>query len=215
MTIQNIVDFITYVAPGFIASEIYYSQFPVKQRTPLTQLAQSVIGGLVVVSFIRWIDSALLFGLLHSNAAGVPDIRFAAALIGGGLLAGYLAVLQLSARSALASRYPRLGWLSTGPDSIWQFVNRPSVADWATVYLHDGSIYLGWISRYRFDPDQQDQDFLLTHASRVTDRLRIIHPVDGIGVYLNTRDVSRIEFLAPPKAKQPRPSQKRKRKRAA
>lgn len=213
MTIQNIVDFITYVAPGFIASEIYYSHFPVKQRTPLTQLAQSIIGGLVIVSFLRWIDQAVLAGTLHTNTAGVPDIRFSGALIGGGVAAGYLAVVQLSFRSVLASRYARLAWLSSGPDSIWQYVNRPSIADWAAIYLHDGSIYLGWISRYRFDPDAQDQDFLLTHASRVTDRLKIVHPVDGIGVYLNTRDVSRIEFLAPPKPRQP--PRKKKGKRAA
>jgi hypothetical protein len=205
VTIQNIVDFITYVAPGFIASEIYYSHYPVKQRTALTQLAQSVVGGVVIVSLIRWLDTDLLAGAIHSSLPGIPDIRFAFALIAFGLLSGYVAVAQLSLRSTLARRFERLSWLSYSPDSIWQFVNRPDVKDWSVVYLKDGSIYLGWISRYRFDPDAPDQDFLLAKARRVNDRLRLIYEVDGIGVYLNTRDVNRVEFVESPSPKKRRP----------
>ena len=197
MPIQNVVDFIIYVAPGFLASVIYYAAYPVKQRTAFTQLAQSVVGGAIIVSLIRWLDTHYLGNLLHSSLPGTPDIRFMIAIVLGGVIAGNLAVFQLSARRGLASRFRLLSWLSSFPDSSWQFVNRPNVGDWAVVYLNDGAIYLGWITRYRFDPDSQDQDFLLANAKRVNDRLKTMYPVDGIGVYLNTRDVTRIEFIRP------------------
>ena len=75
-----------------------------------------------------------------------------------------------------------------------------SVADrsntnWATVFLSDGAIYLGWISKYTFNPDAVDQDFLLSNARRVDEQLSELYRVTGIGVYINTRDVKRIEFV--------------------
>ena len=39
------------------------------------------------------------------------------------------------------------------------------------VYLDDGSIYIGYIYEYRFDPDCDDQDFVLSDAKRVDEDL--------------------------------------------
>ncbi len=195
MPIDNIIDFIVYVLPGFIASEIYYSHYPVKERAPLTQLAQSVIGGVIIVSFLRWLDLTYLAGALHTSATNPPDMVFVASIIFSGVAVGYLISWQYSLRGWLAQRFSWLSWLYSDPDNIWQFVNRPSVEDWVVVYLNKGGVYLGWISMYRFDPDAEDQDFLLSNARRVDDQLNVIYPIDGIGVYLNTRDISRIEFV--------------------
>jgi hypothetical protein len=63
------------------------------------------------------------------------------------------------------------------------------------VYLDDGSIYLGWIKDFTFDPDADDNDFLLADAKRVDDQLAEKYAVTGRGVYLNTRNVKRIEFV--------------------
>lgn len=76
-------------------------------------------------------------------------------------------------------------------------VNSPDNKDWAVIFLDDGSIYSGWISDYRFDPDSSDQDFLLSKAKRVDDDLSPMYEINGIGVYLNTRNVRRIEFVKP------------------
>ena len=64
------------------------------------------------------------------------------------------------------------------------------------MYLDDGSIYLGIIRQYRSNPNDQDQDFLLAKAQRVdSDKLQPLYPVTGQGVYLNTRNVKRIEYV--------------------
>jgi len=54
---------------------------------------------------------------------------------------------------------------------------------------------LGWIKDFTFDPDAEDNDFLLADAKRVDDQLTAQYIVTGRGVYLNTRDVKRIEFI--------------------
>jgi len=73
-------------------------------------------------------------------------------------------------------------------------VNRPS-NDYAVVYVDDGSIYLGWIKDYTFDPDAEDNDFLLADAKRVDEQLKELYSITGRGVYLSTRNVKRIEFV--------------------
>ena len=210
MPIDNIVDFILYVVPGFIATGIWYSHYPVKERSPLTQLAQTVLAGLIAITGVRWLDGEILNGVLHSSTSGPPDPLFTASILLTGVLLGYIAVWQVAIRSYLSKRVPFLSSLSSPPDSIWQYVNQPTVEDWAVVRLRDGAIYLGWISRYRFNPDAPDQDFLLTEARRVDDRLKVVYPVHGLGVYLNTRDVTSIEFVTsarhPRRQKKPRRS---------
>ena len=65
---------------------------------------------------------------------------------------------------------------------------------WAVIFLDDNSIYLGFIGTYRYDPDATDQDFLLAKAKRVDENLNVQYEIDGLGVYLNTRNVKRIEY---------------------
>ncbi len=77
--------------------------------------------------------------------------------------------------------------------------------DWAVVFLSDGAIYCGWIKEYSFEPDAENHDFLLTKAKRVNNHLKLNYTVDGLGVYLNTRDVKRIEFVKGQRKKFRRP----------
>ncbi len=195
MPVNTIADFLLYIAPGFIATFIYYAQFPAKERSTFTQAAQSVVWGIVIVMAIKLADQHILSFALRTNQDGMPSIPLTMTLLAAGVAAGYLGALQLWIRTALARRWYPLRWLAPPPDSIWQYINEPAVRDWAVVHLDDNSTYLGWISRYRRDPDTSEQDFLLTHARRVDDHLKELYRVDGIGVYLNTRHVSRIEFL--------------------
>jgi len=73
---------------------------------------------------------------------------------------------------------------------IWLKVNLPETKDWAVVFLNDRSIYTGWIKEYSFDPDNAYHDFLLARAKRVDENLKEKYVIDGLGVYLNTRDVN-------------------------
>jgi hypothetical protein len=67
--------------------------------------------------------------------------------------------------------------------------------DWAVVFLNDGSIYMGKIDYFTFDPNADNQDFRLVNARRVNENLEEMYSVTGVGVYLNTKDITRIEFL--------------------
>lgn len=62
------------------------------------------------------------------------------------------------------------------------------------MFLDDDSIYLGYVKAYRADPDESEQDFVLGQVKRVDEHLQILNEIDGLGVYLNTRNVKRIEY---------------------
>jgi hypothetical protein len=54
---------------------------------------------------------------------------------------------------------------------------------------------MGWIKEFTYDPDSPDNDFLLSMTKRVNDDLTVRYKVDGQGVYINTRNLRRIEFV--------------------
>jgi hypothetical protein len=141
------------------------------------------------------VDGRFLHGWLLSNTLGFPASRFVVALLLAGLLGGALLIGLYRARFLVAAYWqPRFEGIAPDPQSIWIKVNRPS-NDYAVVYVDDGSIYFGWIKDYTFDPDAEDNDFLLADAKRVDEQLAEKYSVTGRGVYLNTRNVKRIEFL--------------------
>jgi hypothetical protein len=77
---------------------------------------------------------------------------------------------QRVARFKIAAHWSRFEGIAPDPQSIWVKVNRPS-NDYAVVYVDDGSVYLGWIKDYTFDPDAEDNDFLLADAKRLDEQL--------------------------------------------
>lgn len=192
--IEHLVDFILYVMPGFIALQLYRATYPVKGLSEFLQVSWCLIYGIVLAGTVRWVDHQFLNGYLHSDETGLPWLRFIVALAFAGLLLGMLLISVRWTRFTLARKYSRLGSLEPDPQSIWKKVNQQST-EYAVVYLDDGAIYIGWIKEYTFDPDVENNDFLLAGAKRVDDQLNSIYLVNGQGVYLNTRNVKRIEFV--------------------
>jgi hypothetical protein len=190
MPTGDLAEFILYITPGFIVLRIIRWRYPGKQQSTFEQIAESVIFGVLIVAIVKLIDKGWKGFDLHSNAPGIPDPVFILALFSAAILLGNLLVGERWLRSEFAKRSPKLGWLASSPDSIWQMVNDPSHENWAVVYLKDGSSFLGYIAEYAFDPDAKDQDFLLAEAKRVKDDLTPEYIVNGIGVYLNTKEVS-------------------------
>jgi len=192
---EHIVEFFLYVMPGFVALQFYRAKYPAKQLSESLQVAWSLIYGVIPAAFVRLIDDRLCHGWLQTKATGFPAFRLVMALIVAGLVGGAVLIANDWCRFEVARRFPRWTSLAPDPQSIWAKINRPS-DDYAVVYLDDGSIYLGWIKDFTFDPDAEDNDFLLADAKRVDDQLVEKYAVTGRGVYLNTRDVKRIEFVA-------------------
>jgi hypothetical protein len=111
------------------------------------------------------------------------------------MIVGLLKIFIHVIRFKLSIKYPKLQFIAPDPQSIWVKINSPINKCWAVVYTDDNSIYLGWISEYSSNPHIENQDFLLSKAKRVDDKLNVIYPINGIGVYLNTKNIKRIEFL--------------------
>lgn len=195
MPTNNLVEFIIYVIPGFLVVEIYRAAYPAKEKSQFQHIGWSILYGILNVTFIKWIDKNLLSNSLYSQSDGIPGLRFTIALLLFAVILGLLLILFYKSRFYLSNKSKFLNRIAPDPQSIWAKVNQPSNKDWCVVYLDDSSIYLGYISQYTFDPDKESQDFLLGDAKRVDENLIEKYVVNGIGVYLNTKDVKRIEYL--------------------
>ncbi|MGO9123295.1 MAG: DUF6338 family protein [Terriglobales bacterium] len=191
---EHLVDFLVYVMPGFIALQLFRAKYPARQLSEFLQVAWSLIYGVILAALVHGVDDRFLHGWLQTNAPGFPKPRFVAALLIAGLCGGVVLIALHFSRFRLAASWPRFAGIAPDPQSIWVKVNRPS-NDYAVVYVDDGSIYFGWIKDYTFDPDAENNDFLLADAKRVDERLTEQYSVSGRGVYLNTRNVKRIEFV--------------------
>jgi Family of unknown function (DUF6338) len=192
---NSIIEFVIYVTPGFLVTEVYHAFFPVKPSSDFSKVTWSVINGICLFVLLHWLDIKFFHGHLHSGQKEFPNFAFAAYLLYAGLIIGYARVLVDFLRERIALSYAGLKGVLPDPQSIWAKVNMQTNRDWAVVFLDDNSIYLGNIKEYTFDPSSKDQDFLLSKARRVDEFLKEMYQINGTGVYLNTRNVKRIEFV--------------------
>ena len=192
--IEHVAQFLIYVMPGFVALHLYRAKYPVKGLSEFLQVAWSLIYGVVLASLVRSLDDNCLAGKLHSEDGGIPALPFILALMVAGVAWGLALIGFRWLRFTLAKRIPTLHAIAPDEQSVWAKVNEPS-DDWAVVYLDDNSIYGGYVKGYAFDPDAEDNDFLLSDAKRVNQDLSEIYSITGAGVYLNTKNVKRIEFV--------------------
>lgn len=196
MQFSDLAQFVLYVIPGFIALEIYRYVYPVKTRSDFIIVTWSVVFGLLISFSLIWINDNLLDNFLQFVPNELPSIGFLLALLFCGILLGLIRILFRKLRTLIADATPFFQRLNPDPQNVWYQVNQAKEEYWAVVFLDDESIYLGYIQSFRSDPDELEQDFLLSHASRIDDHLRVLYEVDGLGVYLNTKNVKRIEYYA-------------------
>lgn len=196
MPTGNFLEFIIYIAPGFLAQQLYRAKYPAKPMGTFSHVIWSLIYGIIILIGIGSADKYIFCDFLNATNTAITNHRFIGALLIGGVILGSIVIFLHWLRFKLSVKYKMFNWIAPDPQSIWVKINQPyDTEQWAIVYLKDGSIYYGWISEYRFDPAEQNQDFLLTKAARLDDFLNIDYEVKGMGVYLNTRDVVRIEFV--------------------
>lgn len=193
--VEHIVEFVIYAMPGFLALHIYRGVYPVRGLSEFLQTAWSLIYGVVLSSCVRGLDTRFLSNALHSADAGFPSLPFILGLLVAGMVWGYVLVGFSSTRLFLSDKYPRLEFIAPDVQSIWAKLNESRDADWAVVFTDDGAIYMGWIEEFTYDPDAEDNDFLLSEAERLNDDFTSRYKVDGQGVYLHTKNVKRIEFV--------------------
>jgi len=192
----TLVDFVLYVLPGFIAIEIFRSFYPAKKRSDFYNVALSIVFGLVITAFVIPVDHAIPQSVLvFPKIVGMPTIRQVILLLSAGLVVGFLRVLWRGARSRISTFHRIFRKLRPKVQSVWAKTNEPETNEWAIVFISDGSVYRGFIRYYSDDPNSESQDFLLSRATRVDEKLKEVYAVTGSGVYLNTKNVVRIEYL--------------------
>lgn len=193
--VEHIAEFIVYAMPGFVALHIYRNVYPVKRLSEFLQVAWSLIYGVVLASLVRGWDARYLNGRLHSSDSGFPRLAFILVLVIAGTVWGFSLVGFNRLRLLISDRYPSLDFVAPDAQSIWARLNQSQATDWAVVFTDDGAIYMGWIEEFTYDPDAEDNDFLLAQAERLNDDFTSRYKVDGQGVYLHTKNVKRIEFV--------------------
>jgi hypothetical protein len=193
--VEHIAEFIVYAMPGFLALHIYRSVYPVKGLSEFLQVAWSVIYGVALAAVVRALDANYFNNILHSSDEGFPRIGFILVLAGFGMFWGLLLAGFNWTRLFLSGRSQFLQFIAPDVQSIWAKINRSQSTDWAVVFAEDGVIYMGWIKEFTYDPDADDNDFLLSQAKRLNADGSIQYEIDGQGVYLNTRNVKHIEFV--------------------
>jgi len=193
MPIEKIIEFILYISPGFLASELYHAFHPVRERSDFVQVSWSLIYGVCIYAVLLWLDGHILNGTLGSGSGVFPRGSFLISLFIAGILLGVILIAIHWLRFKLTAMYSSFRFLEPAPQSVWAYINKPIFKNWAVVFLNDGAVYLGWISNYTFNPNNENQDFLLKDARRVNEKLEVIYTIDC--VYLNTRDVNRIEYV--------------------
>ena len=191
MPTGDLVQFILIIAPGFLVHHIYRTRYPAKRVSQFTEITLSVVFGVGIYALVTWFDTRFLSMQLSDEIH-----LFVLFLFAVGFVTGRFWVCFRHIRFRLPEWFPFKE--SIAPQhkqyqSVWPLM--ALTPDWAVVFLRDGSIYMGKIDYFTFDPNADNQDFRLTDARRVNENLEEMYLVTGAGVYLNTKDVTRIEFL--------------------
>ena len=195
----SFLDFALFILPGYIALSIFRKVYPTKQKGELHLAVWSVVWSGLFVLILSEFDRRWFAGHLETSAFFGGDERPATRALVGlllvALVAGGLLVFQVRLRNFASKKVAWLEWLGPDQMSVWAKLNARDDRSWCVVYLNDGASYLGWIHTFSADPEQTDQEFFLARAKRVRDDLSVMYSVDGPGVYLSTKGVTRIEFV--------------------
>lgn len=191
--LKNAFTLFLYLAPGFIAREVYLAKYPARRGSETAILLWSAIYSFaiyVVLAALAVTFSDPRLDLLRHPLDHGLDAPSIAIVLAAGACGG--AVLSICRR--IREAIPLLP--KRKPEKIWPVLLASTVTNqlWAVVRVRDGTSYLGWIKEFTFDPDSADNDFYLSPAF-LLDGWLTLRWRPSAAVYLSTRDVRSIEFL--------------------
>ena len=188
------IGLLLYLVPGFLARQLFRARYPAKRLSQFEGVVWSIIHSLIILlglTGIAWVfDSDKLDILRHSQNPLIQPKTILVLLIGGfvwgGILIGYHRLLTLM---------PFVP--SPDPQAVWPVVatHAPKNELWMLIRTKQGTLYLGWLEQYSFDPAADDHEFVLCPAYLVDDDLNIKRDLKRGGVYLNTRDIESLEMI--------------------
>ena len=190
----SVLVLLLYLLPGFLAMQLYQARYPAKPMSRFEAAGWSILHSFIILLGLA--SAAHIFGcasldvLSHDTNSKIQP-KTIIVLLGGGFIWGRILITYHWIRI----RVPFL----PAPDSqaIWPVVvdNVPKEKLWVLVHTKQGTLYLGWIKEYSFDPAAENHDFLLRPAYLVDKNLHVQRDLTQGGVYLNTRDIESLEMI--------------------
>ena len=189
------IGLLLYLAPGFLAMQLYRVRYPAKRMSQFESVAWSIIHSFIVLlglagtSWIFDYKDLYLFNLTRDDAFIQPK-TILILLVGG--LVWYFFLIGFY-------RLRKLFPLLPDPDSqvIWPVVanHAPENELWTLVRTKQGIHYFGWLDKYSFDPAVEHHEFVLRPAYLLDPDLSVRRDLKQGGVYLNTRDIESLEMI--------------------
>lgn len=197
MPTHQLLDFIFYLLPGYVGLKIYNSFFSRKQLPHFQQFIESLLCGIGFIHILKYpfeYYSAWLGYEINFQSINLLDSLLIIFLGFTGLFCGLTLITFHEIRERLGKKYEKLHWLIPDKLTTWNYLNKQNKTPWALIRLDDESIYLGWIGFYKFDPNSEDQDFILEGAFLLDEKYNVIREIQGSGVYIKLSNVVNIEL---------------------
>ena len=189
------ISLLLYLAPGFLAMQLYRVHYPAKRMSQFESVAWSIIHSFIVLLVLAgtsWIfdyKDLYLFNLARDDAPIQPE-TILILLVGG--LVWYFFLIGFY-------RLRRLIPFIPAPDSqvIWPVVTNYAADNelWTLVRTKQGIHYFGWLDNYSFDPAAEHHEIVLRPAYLLNADLAVRRDLKQGGVYLNTRDIESLEMI--------------------
>lgn len=190
-TAEHIIQYIFLLLPGIISVKIYHAFCPIKKESDLFEIANSVFQSVLILTIYIILSKKSVDEILSIKSFKIIELLL---LLGIGILWGVCLILIKHSRIAIANKFKLLKVVRPSNYSVWERINHDSKNEWAIVFLDDNTIYRGYISLATIDPAEESNDFLISKAARVNEKLKVLYNIDGKGVYIKMGNVKKIEF---------------------
>lgn len=203
--------FILTIIPGFLALSIYWSKHPIKRPSDFVFTTSSIIIGSFITIIFLVFDQYFFFDVFQtkqviekflssSNSDQLKSetiIMFTVGQLLSGILFGiFFYYLRELYKYFQLKEWKYFKFIHYRPEP-WMYINEQLESQWHRIYINDDLMYIGTITYYSKDPNLIDYAFILSNANlyRFTNGLYL--KIDEVipHIYLNTRDIKRIEFL--------------------
>ncbi|MCY4360865.1 MAG: DUF6338 family protein [Gammaproteobacteria bacterium] len=188
------IGLLLYLAPGFLAMQLYRVSYPAKRMSQFENVAWSIVHSFIILLGLAgtsWIFDNNDFNPFNlTRDASIQPKTILVLLIGG--VVWYLFLVGFYRLRKFIPFLP-------DPDSqaIWPVVatHAPDDELWALVRTKQGIYYFGWLDKYSFDPAAENHEFVLRPAYLLDAELAVRRDLKQGGVYLNTRDIESFEMI--------------------
>lgn len=202
MITNNLLEFLLYILPGFIAREIFTKKYPIKRKSDFENITWSLFYGIIIFFSCKYIYKRGFLIDFFENLLGINLLCYKTILLlFAGIGFGYLLIFFISLKKMfyeyLNNKHnKKLNYRNF--HSVWEKIIHVHKNSWVVVVLKDGSKFFGYISDYQYDPNNQYQDLFIKEAKKVElddkNQYQIEYTIKGNGLYLRTDEISHIEY---------------------